>query len=120
MQSKIGNRVHTILLFEEIRGKLEVIKALLVKCALATRRQNCDGSQQQMFFNIQVTLNSLISGSETFQLKQKQKRKKIKRLMAVVNVYQAQAITPNCFKVVDLKVTNCMVELTEFFYFILT
>ena len=64
-------------------------KALLVKCAPVTGRWNCNGSQIQIFFKIQATLNSLISGWETFQIKQKQERKKIKSSSNIYEVIRA-------------------------------
>ena len=87
---------------------------LLVKCAPVSSRRSCNGSSHQMCFSSiqRPSLNSLISVSETFQIKQKHKRKK--GLMAVANDYRAQAITQNCLKVLDLKVNYCGVQPTKF------
>ena len=41
--------------------------------------------------------------------KRETKEKKIKSLMPVVNDYRVQKVTQNCFKVLDLKVSNCVV-----------
>ena len=40
--------------------------------------------------------------------KRETKEKKIKSLMPVVNNYRVQKVTQNCFKVLDLKVSNCV------------